>query len=62
MNCKHDRLRCTNNQFYCMDCGSMVLNPYEAKKPVGEQPEGQEEKPVETQKTGRKRKAAKADK
>lgn len=49
MNCKHERLCCTNNVFFCLDCGAMVPNPYEAKKPA------------EAQKPGRKRKAKGAD-
>lgn len=50
MACEHKRLKCTNNVFYCMDCGAVVPNPY-----VNEQPEGQEEKPAEVPKTSRKR-------
>lgn len=34
MACEHKRLKCTNNVFYCMDCGAVVPNPYEAKKPA----------------------------
>lgn len=33
MVCEHKRLKCTNNVFFCLDCGAMVPNPYEAKKP-----------------------------
>lgn len=29
MDCEHKRLKCTNNVFYCMDCGAVVPNPYE---------------------------------
>lgn len=50
MPCEHKRLRCTNNVFYCMDCGAVVPNPYENDKQ-----EGQEEK----QAPRRKRKAKK---
>ena len=57
MNCKHERLCCTNNVFSCLDCGA-VLPPDVLQR----KPEGQEEKPAEAPKTGRKRKAAKADK
>lgn len=49
MSCEHKRLKCTNNVFYCLDCGAMVPNPYEAKKPE------------EVPKTARKRKAKGAD-
>lgn len=57
MDCEHKHLKCTNNVFYCMDCGAVVPNPYKNGKQ-----EGQEEKPAESPKTARKRKAAKADK
>jgi hypothetical protein len=49
MACEHKRLKCTNNVFFCLDCGAMVPNPYEAKKPA------------EAQKPCRKRKAKGAD-
>lgn len=52
MNCKHERLKCTDNRFFCLVCGAEVASPHEADKQ-----EGQEERPAETQKTGRKRKA-----
>ena len=32
MNCSHDRLRCTNNVFFCLKCGAQVPSPYEADK------------------------------
>ena len=51
MECEHKRLKCTNNVFYCLDCGAEVASPYAVDKQ-----EGQEEKPAEAQKTGRKRK------
>ena len=47
MACEHKRLKCTNNVFYCMDCGAMVPNPYEAQKPA------------EAPKPGRKRRTKK---
>ncbi len=34
MACEHKRLKCTNNVFFCLDCGAMVPNPYEAQKPA----------------------------
>ena len=46
MACEHKRLKCTDNVFYCLDCGAMVPNPYEAEK-------------QEAQKPGRKRKTKK---
>ena len=27
MNCKHERLRCTNNEFFCLLCGQRVPAP-----------------------------------
>ena len=52
MACEHKRLKCTNNVFSCLDCGA-VLPPDVLQR----KPEGQEEKPAEAPKTGRKRKA-----
>jgi hypothetical protein len=57
MSCEHKRLKCTNNVFYCLDCGAVVPNPYKDK-----QQEAGGEKPAEAPKTARKRKAVKADK
>ena len=54
MACDHKSFRCTNNRFFCLVCGAEITNPYEVDKHTG-----QEEKPVETQKSGRKRKAKK---
>ena len=51
MACDHKQLKCTDNRFFCLVCGAEVASPHEADKQ-----EGQEERPVETQKTGRKRK------
>ena len=57
MACEHKRLKCTNNVFYCMDCGAVVQNPYENDKQ-----EGHEEKPAEAPKRKRKtKKEAAAD-
>ena len=53
MACEHKNLICTNNVFFCRDCGAMVPNPYEDKET-----DGQKEKPAEEQKTARKRKIA----
>ena len=50
MACEHKRLKCTNNVFYCMDCGAVVPNPYEGKASTGP-----EEKPAETVKKAVKR-------
>lgn len=36
MECKHERLKCTNNVFYCLDCGAVVKpeEPEKKKKPA----------------------------
>ena len=35
MDCKHKRIRCTDNRFFCMDCGAEFTPPGEAvKEPV----------------------------
>lgn len=36
MDCKHERLRCTNNVFTCLDCGATltVANPFKDAKTV----------------------------
>lgn len=54
MACNHKQLRCTNNRFFCLVCGAEVPNPYKMDKDTDEP-----EKPVETQKTGRKRRTRK---
>ena len=56
MACDHKQLRCTDNRFFCLVCGAEVALPDAADKQ-----EGQEEKPAETQKNGRKRKAKTAE-
>lgn len=52
MACEHKRLKCTNNVFFCLDCGALI-----AANAAADKQEGQEEKPAEAPKTGRKRKA-----
>ena len=54
--CKHEKLKCTSNVFYCLECGVALPDPQAVKD------EGGQQKPVEAPKTARKRKAAKADK
>lgn len=56
MDCGHQRIRCTNNVFYCLDCGAQVADPYQPREP-----EKPEEKTVETQKKAVKRKARKGE-
>ena len=50
MDCKHNRIRCTDNRFFCMDCGAECSPPGEAKKdPVEPAPEV-EKKPAKRRK------------
>lgn len=53
MECRHERLRCTDNVFYCLDCGAVV------EMPTREEPQKREEKPVDAKKTPVKRKVKK---
>ena len=55
MACEHKNLKCTNNVFFCCDCGAVVAAPVSFEELAAEK-----EKPTETPKTGRKRKT-KAD-
>jgi hypothetical protein len=57
MDCKHDQYKCTDNRFFCLICGAEIADPFAVKEDTG-----RAEKPAEAPKTGRKRKAAKADK
>jgi hypothetical protein len=57
MTCNHEQFKCTNGVFYCLKCGAEIANPFAVKEDTG-----RAEKPAEAPKTGRKRKAAKADK
>ena len=53
MECKHERLQCVNNVFFCLDCGARVERD---TKPV------QEEKTQEGPKKAKKTAAKKGDK
>ena len=59
MDCKHERIRCTNNEFFCLLCGQRVTAP--APSDPGDKRQGQEEKDVKTQKKPVKRKTAKIE-
>lgn len=48
MACTHKRLKCTDNIYYCLDCGAEVPDP-----------NMQEEKPAEEKKPAPKRRAKK---
>jgi hypothetical protein len=37
MECKHERLKCTNNVFTCLDCGA-VIQPDELEKKPAKKP------------------------
>lgn len=34
MVCNHDRIRCTDNVFYCAVCGAKVEQPVKEEKPT----------------------------
>ena len=57
MDCGHQRIRCTNNRFFCLDCGAEIADPYKAEKE-----EKPEEKPVEPAKKAAKPRGRKAEK
>lgn len=57
MDCGHHRIRCTNNVFYCLDCGAQVADPYQLREP-----EKPEEKPAEPVKKAAKPRGRKAEK
>ena len=50
MECKHERIRCTDGVFYCLLCGVRIDYP-----PKVEASTGPEEKPAETVKKAVKR-------
>lgn len=54
MACEHKNLICTNNVFFCRDCGAMVAAPVSFDESAAE-----EEKPSEAPKKAAKRKARK---
>ena len=56
MNCTHPVLYDHPDGLRCHICGALI-----AAKPEGDKPEGHEEKPAETPKNGRKRKAKTAE-
>ena len=57
MDCKHEQLRCTNNEFFCLLCGQRVPAP--APPDPGDQRQGQKENAPEGLKKPVKRKAKK---
>lgn len=59
-NCSHMRLRCTNNVYFCQDCGQRVALP--APGVADDKQEGQKENAPEGPKKAAKRKAKKEDK
>lgn len=58
MDCKHERIRCTNNVYFCQDCGQRVAWP--ASGVADDKQEGQEKKPAEAPKRAVKRKTNKS--
>lgn len=64
MGCKHDRIKCTNNIFYCLDCGACLGGENVVLIPADEEPwenVSAEEKPVKSPKKPVKRKAKKEE-
>lgn len=55
MTCKHERLRCTNNIFFCLVCGALVAPPVTVEEIIAEK-----EKPADAPKKAVKRKVKKA--
>lgn len=52
MKCGHGHFRCTNGEFFCLECGANIPNPYEeAEKEPQKEPQKEPEK-----KPARKRK------
>ena len=49
MSCEHSRIRCTNNVYYCIECGARLPDPDRVK----------EAKPAEGQKKTAKRRTKK---
>ena len=56
--CNHLRLRCTNNVYFCQDCGQRVA--LHASGVTDNKQEGQEKKPAEASKRAVKRKTNKS--
>ena len=54
MTCTHDAIKSVNCVFYCLKCGAQLPDNWLEYKNTGEK-----EKPAETPKNGRKRKAKK---
>lgn len=54
MNCRHERIRCTDNRFFCLICGAELPPPGDVK----EIPEERQDAPEEAKKPV-KRKAKK---
>jgi hypothetical protein len=50
MGCNHEKLRCTNNRFFCLICGQEIQMPKAEPKAEEKEPE------KEVKKTARKRK------
>ena len=57
MDCKHERIRCTNNEFFCLLCGQRVPAP--ATSDPGDKRQGQKENAPEGLKKPAKRKTKK---
>ena len=50
--CPHNRLKCTNNVFYCMDCGAVVqYDPAPSKVEQPPEPAPEKKRPGRKAKT-----------
>ena len=57
MECKHEHLKCTDNIFTCLDCGTVVPDPFQPEPVPDPDPES-DPGPVVPEKPKRTRKAA----
>lgn len=57
MACTHKRLKCTDNIYYCLDCGAVVPDPFQPE-PVSDPDPESDPSPVVPEKPKRTRKAA----
>ena len=38
MGCNHEKVRCTNDRFFCLICGQEIQKPKAEEKPQAEEP------------------------
>ena len=39
MKCEHGRFRCTNGEFFCLECGANIPNPYDEAEKEKKEPQ-----------------------